>query len=216
VLGAATILGAFGAYQSALWGGNCLTNYNKGAITMNQANSQMLLGVQLIMMDGILFIESVSQRFLGKNLEQPGRAKIADYLDKELMQDDFLVAYAWAQKTGEPPFDFPGYAVGTPEHTAIAAKIEGYKDKPIPSYEQMRLASALAMSKEGQKLFAQGQKDNSTGDAFTLVTVFFTVVLFFAGMASVLRRFSFKVAFLVFAVAMLALASARMFMLPFA
>ena len=48
---------------------------------------------------------------------------------------------------------------------------------------------------------------SSLWDKFTLLTVFFTVTLFFAGLASVIRRFPIKTAFLGIAAVLLAYSS---------
>ncbi len=216
VIGLGTLLGAFSAYQSALWSGNCLTNYNQGAITMTQASASMLLGVQTVMIDGIMFIESGSQRLLAEGDEQPSRAKIAKYIEQELMLEDFKIPLAWAEKFNQNPFEFPGLKPGSRQHSALAKTFPEIKGKAVPSYEQMRLGQAQELMKKGQALFAQGQRDNANGDAFTLVTVFFTIVLFFGGLATVMRRFVLKTVFLAMAVAILAMSSFRLLSQPFA
>lgn len=70
-----------------------------------------------------------------------------------------------------------------------------------PKSEQERISKRL--SEEGNKLMKDGQEYNIRGDKFTLLTVFFTISLFFAGLSSVMRRFTIKTTFLGIATLML-------------
>lgn len=189
-LGIATCLGAFAAYQSTLHGGECLTKYNQGSILINQANSSMQLAVQTMLMDGIAWMEEKTQRTLGTELQQPSRVALADYWRRNL-SEDMQAAMTWAEQNDKIPFEHEPYING-------------------------RLADAQQLAERGTALFEEGQQANEHGDNFTLVTVLFTIVLFFGGMASVLDRLSLKLVFLFLAWLIMATSIWKLLTLPMA
>ncbi len=191
VLGLGTIAGAFAAYQSTLWDGLCAQKYNQAAIASSHASGQFLFGVQAIMLDGILFMEEKTQRSLGTALAQPSRVELANYWRDRVMSPELKTAMAWAE-----------------QHDTIFSENDTYLNG--------RIEGAVALSTEAENAIADGQRADDNGDGFTLCTVFFTVVLFFAGMASVMRRFPLKVFFLGMGSAMLGLSLVRLILLPFA
>jgi hypothetical protein len=85
-----------------------------------------------------------------------------------------------------------------------------------PEYEKKKDRVFRQLTDDGNKLIAEGQLANQRGDQFTLTTVLFTVTLFFAGLASTLRRNPIKIAFLAMSVAMMVYSLIQMFRTPFA
>jgi len=61
-LGITTILAAFGAYQSALWGGNQATGYTQAINTLGEANREMLRGVQERSFDTTVWMEEMKAK----------------------------------------------------------------------------------------------------------------------------------------------------------
>jgi hypothetical protein len=62
LLGVATVLGAYAAYQGSLWSGNCLTAYNQGTNTLGDANRELLRGVQEHSFDAVLWMENIKAK----------------------------------------------------------------------------------------------------------------------------------------------------------
>ena len=61
LLGLGTILAAFAAYQSALWGGNCLTAYNQAVIKFGDANREYLNGALATSFDTMVYLEYLKE-----------------------------------------------------------------------------------------------------------------------------------------------------------
>ncbi len=66
----------------------------------------------------------------------------------------------------------------------------------------------------GNTAINDGQRLNGFGDQRTLVTVLFTISMFFAGLARVLRRVSIRLVFLIFSVLVVANSAIQMSALP--
>lgn len=62
LLGVATMMGAYAAYEGSLWSGNCLTAYNQGTNKLGDANREMLRGVQEQSFDAVLWMENIKAR----------------------------------------------------------------------------------------------------------------------------------------------------------
>jgi len=196
ILGLATILSAWAGYQSSLWSGNSQTHYADGSNKLNEGNARFLLGVQMIMVDSMMSLESETQRALGLGLKQPARFLLAAGIEQG-MQEDFQKVLA---------------------QTRAFTKKTGKKQNPFehPAYTKARLGEAKLMRKQSTRLFSKAQAENNSSDAYILVTVFFAIVLFFAGMASVLRNTPQKIVFLTGSLATMLFALFKMLMLPIA
>ncbi|TNE51839.1 MAG: hypothetical protein EP343_02980 [Deltaproteobacteria bacterium] len=176
LLGLATIASAWSGYQAAVWSGNSQVSFIKASNTLNEGNARFLLGVQMMMADGNMYLQASSQYLLGKGLEEPARLALAKGIEST-MQKDFKKFVTWAKvqykKTGKPhnPFDNPEYLL-------------------------MRLGGAEAMRNKSNAIFKKGQEEGAFGDSYVLTVVFFSIVLFFAGMASVMRQRMLQITFL--------------------
>jgi hypothetical protein len=229
LLGIATVAAAFAAYQSALWGGNCLTAYNQAVIRFGDANREYLNGALATSFDTMVYLES---------LREDGRTK--EDVDK-MMSKDLVRASSWADKS----YEEKRLALGPVKVVEIEAEIEKKWDEfegaqaekqsqmlgeiadlekkvaylpflESDAYKNGKRAVGQAMEKEAQAKMAEGLKANGIGDSFTLATVYFAISLFFAGMASVLRDDKIKLVFLGGATVVFLLAFLRMLFLPFA
>ncbi|HVJ93914.1 MAG TPA: hypothetical protein VM580_29195, partial [Labilithrix sp.] len=69
LLGAATVLGAYAAYQSSLWGGNCQTAYMQGTNKLGEANREMLKSVQEQSFDAVVWMENLKAHEVAKAQE---------------------------------------------------------------------------------------------------------------------------------------------------
>jgi hypothetical protein len=223
ILGLATILSAIAAHQGDMWGGSALETYHKGTVKMNEATSASLLGVQFLVIDGITYLEFVSQAHLGEQEKSQPRIDLANYIEQRIMLDDFRVALTWAKaQNGKTPFEFPGLDEGTPEHQALTAVYKELEGVDLPSYQALRFGAGEKLRKEGEELFEEGeelfeegQEQDGTGDDFMMTTLYYTVALFFAGLAGTSKRLAIKVGFVAFGGAVMLLSFVKMMALPF-
>ncbi len=82
------------------------------------------------------------------------------------------------------------------------------------TYQRSKSEKYEQFVQKGDKLFKAGEEANTNGDKLTLATVFFTLALFFGGLASVLRHYPIKVAFLTIGTVVTIGATIYMFMTP--
>lgn len=231
LLGLGTILAAFAAYQSALWGGNCLTAYNQAVIKFGDANREYLNGALATSFDTMVYLEY---------LREDARTE-AD-VDK-MISKDMVRAIAWADQSYDTKIDalesgqeakiedtleakweeFDELEEGSAEQDKILAEIFELESKiaylpflESPRYRASRRAPGDNLAKEAQAKMEEGIRANGIGDAFTLVTVYFTISLFFAGLAAVLRKDQTRVALLGLSGLVFLLSVIRMLLLPFA
>lgn len=331
LLGIATVFGAYAAYQSSLWGGNCLTAYTEAGHKLAEANREMLRAVQEQSFDAVVWIENMkahevaaaaaahaeaahaeaahadAEHAEAAHAEPAAAAAVApepteDQRAQEIVQemdysDELSLpqklaklqkarthlndATKWADETYKKrmaalqPKDkleiakrILAYekelAAVEQQEMALAAKLGAVHDdvldeevlatalakdekaktelaaldvkwrdaqskidheferlaKPLffesPDYTKKQEASYKKLQAEGNKLMEDGQKYNVWGDKFTKVTVDFTIVLFFAGLASVLKRFPIRVAFVSAGLVVFVFALVQMLKVPFA
>ncbi|MCB1173902.1 MAG: hypothetical protein KDK39_10065 [Leptospiraceae bacterium] len=231
LLGLGTIFAAFAAYQSSLWGGNCLTAYNEAVIKFGDANREYLNGSMEVNFDTMVYLESLR--------ENP---RTTDDVEK-MMTRDLVRAISWADSN----YDKKTAALGKQEEAALEAqidqkwedfeeaegkddvqekllneievldqKISYYPFNTSPGYISNKRARGDALAKEAQAKMKEGLTANGIGDAFTLVTVYFTIALFFAGLASVLKNEQIKLAFVLFSTVVILFSLVRALFLPFA
>lgn len=263
IIGAATVCGAYSAYQSALWGGNCLSAYNQGVAALSEANASEMKGVQNSMFDTLTWMQyKIESRMAerdddimndgkyGANYHQ----RMAVQIKKQIMDERIRKAMAWSDlvnarldaRFANLPTDAEGYFTPEALRTIEAeypklledAKREAtekvYGSKPAATatededeegldfttpkdaaeYHRSLFKDADARRKESNAKFAEGQKANQTGDKFTLMTVLFTISLFFGGLAATIKRFRIRVVFVGVALVVLVAVAVSMVGLP--
>ena len=82
--------------------------------------------------------------------------------------------------------------------------------KRIDSY----FAEAQNKISEADELLEQGKKDNANGDAFGLVTVIYSVVLFMLGIVGMFKNIPNRMFILIVAIAAFVFATIYMFTIP--
>jgi len=194
LLGIATILGALSAYYSELWGGNMQSKYNSAISTLNEANT--------------LYLESLSDY---------NKADFDDFQD-----DYFYVQWKEAYEKGDEDTAYFKERM-TPEYgdllyaedydVAYEAYAAAYDEKM--SYFDANMDSSFVMMDSSKAMVGEGDKANEWGDTFTLATVFFTIVLFFGGMAAMTEKYKLKMVYVVFSLIMFAYSLYTMFSVPF-
>ncbi len=231
LLGLGTILAAFAAYQSALWGGNCLTAYNQAVIKFGDANREYLNGALATSFDTMVYLEYLR--------EDPRTAADVD----KMISKDMVRAISWADTSYDKKLEALEYGEESKIEGELEAKWEEFdeldenseeREKVLasiyeleakiaylpflesPRYRVARRAPGDALAKEAQAKMEEGIKANQIGDAFTLITVYFTIALFFAGLAAVLREDRTRLMLLGLSTVVFLFSLLRMILLPFA
>lgn len=169
MLGITALFSAGASWIASLHGGNQATNYALSNNLAAEGNSDYVQGMQLFTMDamhwneinGMMVEEKFNPTDDGKFEERIG------YVLKNCANQDFADAVVWAM--GE----------STDDNFVSPFDKEGF----IDTY----FADANAKLAESQKALEEGQKDNANGDAYNLVTVIFTVVLFLLGITGTFK-----------------------------
>ncbi len=182
IIGIATILAASSAYFSALWGGNMSQKYTGAVTNLTEASTLYLEGLSDLstqefrdFQDGIMYSQF-------RNADDKNDIELAD-LYKSYFSEPF-------RKVVEVD-DIGG------DYEATNAAYQEANDSIVTECHA-RLDSATVLWSASYGLINQGDEANANGDMFTLATVLFTVVLFFAGMSAAARRYRLKVIYMLF------------------
>lgn len=200
IIGAATVGAAWATYQESLYSGESLDRYNVGIAKLNDANTLNLEANNGFTFDMITWMEWESRTIAAESLRGDAakvEREIADAISQDFMEERMKDALSWAkeetknQKTLVHPTDSDTYAMAL-------------------------FGDTFQAREESDQAIDSARKASATGDQYTLITVFFTIVLFFAGIATVFKRDPIKLAMLVMAVLLLVGTGIRMFGLPVA
>ena len=171
-LGITALATAWASWIGSLHGGNQATNYTKSNNLSSEGNSMWNEASQNLMQDMITWNDineaNLNYQYAESKNDKAEMEKYQYQID-QLMSDncteEFLEAINWAmdQKENVTPFMKDGYT-------------ESY------------FAEAQATIEESDKLLEQGKKDNANGDAFGLVSVIYSVVLFMLGIVGTFKN----------------------------
>ena len=198
LLGLVTLLTAWATWIGSLHGGNQATNYTKsnniaadGNSRWNQAAQDLMSDMQLVDRINDIRIEHTYAEQNG-DLEEAEKCewKIDEILNNSA-SEELVEAMAWAdeQEDYASPFDMEGF---------------------VDSYFE---DAALTLA-EADEILKQGQEDNANGDAFGLVTVIYSIVLFLLGISSSFKSEKNKQALVIIGIVGTVLATAYMLTLP--
>ena len=158
VLAIAALATAWSSYQASLWDGIQSSNYTQASGSRTNAAQQRTAANQFRLAD-----LSVFENYIDATLE--GDQEVADFYFQRF-RDEFRVAYdAWIALD---PFNNPE-APPSPF--------------PMPEYELAQDAEAERLEARADTLFAEGEDANTFSDVYTLTTLLFAAVLFFAAIS---------------------------------
>ncbi|MFD0670865.1 hypothetical protein [Cohnella sp. GCM10027633] len=202
MLGVTALLTAWASWIGGLHGGNQAGNYAKGNNLSADGNSRWNEAAQTLMQDYLTYNAMNGMEIDQAYAIEQGNTEEADRLEWKKdemrganMTEEFQAAYDWAleqsNETGEhvTPFDQEGY---------------------LDSY----YADAQTVLDEAQVVMDQGEKDNTNGDAYGLVTVIYTVVLFILGIVSTFKGRSNRVGLTAVAIAAFLVTTIYMLTIP--
>ena len=196
LLGITAILTAWATWIGSLHSGNQSTNYTKSNNLSAMGNSMYNEAAQNYMQDVILW-NTINDYIFDRDLaEENGKTKDADMIDEKinlLIEDnctpEFEEAIDWAFAEEKSPFDKEGY-------------VDSY-------YEE-----ALATIDEADDLLEQGRQDNANGDAYGLVSVLYSVVLFMLGIVGIFKKLPNRMVVTIISAVLLVLATIYMITIP--
>ena len=197
-LGITALATAWASWIGSLHGGNQATNYATSNNLSSEGNSMYNEAAQSLMQDMMLWNEISDVLIESSYAEEKNDTEAVEKYDwklEKLLNDncsaELAQAITWAMEQGEDtsPFDK-----------------EGFTD----SY----FTDAKEMIAEADKLLEQGKKDNANGDAFGLVTVIYSVVLFLLGIVGTFKQLPNRYVILGVAIAGFLFATIFMFTIP--
>lgn len=193
LLGLTTILGAFAAYCSALWGGEMQSSYTQSVTVTNHGNT--------------IYLEALSD---------------LNSFEVNDMKDDIIYSQ-WKENTEkgdteDAAYFFTKLSPGLQKDLSEDPKDVSEYDKEQSAYLDSimaRMDEADHHNDSAKVLLTKGNGANKFGDDFTLCTVLFTVVLFFLGLASLKTHSTMQKTYVMLGVAIFVLSLIRMLTIPF-
>lgn len=197
-LGVTALATAWASWIGSLHGGNQATNYTTSNNLAADGNSLYNEAAQDLMQDMMLWNQISDARLDYAFAEENNDTLEMEKLDYKLTQlivdncsEELADAIDWADEQAEyaSPFDKEGF-------------VESYFE------------TALDRLAESEELLEQGKQDNAHGDAFGLVTVIYSVVLFMLGIVGTFKRLPNRFIILGAAIVGFLFATIFMFTLP--
>lgn len=179
LLGIAAVLTAWSAYRESLTSDLVLKNYSEQQAAIALANDAYIRAGQERQQELTLFVDAA---LAGAAAGEDGNTLAYDYLTEGIMSEELYAAFAWWRDAPEettPPTPF------VPENPAFAA---------LPS--EVLLAEGRAYDEQAEASRAAAEEADANSDRFDLANVFFAVVLFVAGLTTIVQRRSIQIGFL--------------------
>lgn len=196
-LGITALATAWASWIGSLHGGNQATNYTSSNNYAAQGNSMYNEAAQKLMQDMILWNDISDVRIDYAFAQETNNTEEMDKLAWKQEQlyvdncsDEMMDAINWADAQGDAsPFDKEGF---------------------VDSYFE----DAYATLDESQALLEQGKMDNANGDAFGLVTVIYSVILFMLGIAGTFKNLPNRILIVAIAIVGFVIGTIYMFTIP--
>jgi len=195
-LGITALLTAWASWIGSLHGGNQATNYTKSNNLASEGNSEYNAGLQTYLSDLMTWNTLMEYTFEQEIAEAEGdsgksqliQEKIDSYIEQN-GSDTLIEACGQMTDDMNSPFEVPGM-------------LDKY-------YE-----TANVLLEQSREILEEGQRDNSHGDAYNLVNVIYSVVLFMLGIVGIFKKLPNRTVVLFIAVIGLVLATIYMITIP--
>ncbi len=195
-LGITALLTAWATWIGSLHGGNQSTNYTKSNNLASEGNAEYNAGMQLYLSDLMAWNTMLEYSF-----DKQLAAAAGQTLEVQLIEGK-LSTYA-EQNCSAIMIE----AIGKmDENMTSPFEVEGTMEKYFEAANEL-----LAQSRE---LLEEGQRDNANGDAYNLVNVIYSVVLFMLGIVGIFKSLPNRAVVLVIAIIGVLLATIYMFTIP--
>ena len=196
-LGVTMLLSAWAAWISSLHSGNQSINFTKSNNIASEGTAEYNIGMQLYLSDYMAWNVAKEYYYELEAAKAEGdqtkteliSEKIESFKDQSV-SDILAEGVDWMEDNNEDnPFKMPGMT-------------EKYFE------------SAQEKMDRSQELLEEGMRDNTKGDSFSLVTVFYSLTLFLLGIVAVFKNRRIKIALLVVATGFLVLGFIYMCTIP--
>ncbi len=195
-LGITALLTAWATWIGSLHGGNQATNYTKSNNLASEGNSEYNAGMQMYLSDLMAWNTMMDYAFDKVLAEADGKDAEAELIQEKLnnfieqnSSEILINAFNSMTEDMNSPFEVPGM---------------------MSEY----FVTANELLEESRAALEEGQRDNSNGDAYNLVNVIYSVVLFMLGIVGIFKRIPNRTVVLFIAVIGLVLATIYMFTIP--
>lgn len=181
LLGMAAVLTAWSAYRASLTSDLVLKNYSEQQAATALANDAYIRSGQERQQELTLFVDAAVEAN-----KEDGSATLFNYLTQGIMSKELYAAFKWWQEEPEkttPPTPF------VPENPEF---------ENLPS--EVLLAEGQANDDKAEVSRVAAEKADADSDRFDLANVFFAVVLFVAGLTTIVQRRSIQIGFLALSV----------------
>lgn len=216
LLGVTALLTAWCAWIGSLHGGVQATSYTTSNNLSSEGNSEYVAGMQQMNQDMLLWNDiSDMQLNINFNLENENELEVSKtcyqlfYKLEENLSEHMANAIGWSNLTEEQKTD---------PQTAVLAWMEMDEAYITPfsneEYNAVYLEYANELLYESELQLEQGKEANANGDAYGLVTVIYSVVLFLLGIVSTFKKNTNKYALIGFAFVAFLFATIYMATLP--
>ncbi len=199
VLGLSTVGAAYAAYQAARYDGNALDAYSDSLVKTNDTNAAELQASQKLTMDMLSFNQFKALQLATAQAKTPEDQQTVYAISVVFQDESFSGTFAKAVKWSEDTYEQKKEVVSPAKYEPYVKELE---------------APALEIRKQRDVALDTARNFGEMGDQFTLMTVLFTIVLFFTGIAAVFKRDPVKITLLVAASVLLLATAARLFTLP--
>lgn len=222
IIGLATVFGAWASFQSSIWAGDGIENFNKGLNLMVEANGKTIQGYQTYSLDMLALNEyrkaggiSFSANDIKNKVMSPSMKKSiqwSDEVNKRVMEEFAAISQkanpnmseqeqkALFDKFMEKVEKIKEQVTKEVYDTEVKEEIESWEiqsPRTDPNYEKALFEEANKLREESEKVTESALYASKIDDKYTLLTVFFTVVLFFAGISTTIKKEQLKIAFII-------------------
>ncbi|MCR4720993.1 MAG: hypothetical protein K5655_04630 [Lachnospiraceae bacterium] len=198
-LGITAILTAWASWIGSLHGGNQATNYTKSNNVSAEGNSEYNSAYQLYLSDQLAWNTMSEYNFDLEIANAKGDEISAQLIEEKL--DSYI-----QDNCSENMYEAFEEMRKMTDDINSPFEVEGMVDKYFETANEL-----LA---ESQALLEEGQRDNANGDAYNLVNVIYSLVLFMLGIIGVFKKIPNRAVVLIIAVVCLILATVYMCTIP--
>lgn len=195
-LGITALLTAWATWIGSLHGGNQSTNYTKSNNVASEGNAEYNSAMQMYLSDLMAWNTAIDYQLDAQVARLKGNEEEAQIYENKMQvymtqncSEIMVNAILKMDESMTSPFE-----------------VEGVVDQYFEKANEL-----LAQS---QELLEEGQRDNANGDAYNLVNVIYSVVLFLLGIVGVFKSLPNRAVVLIIAIVGVVLATIYMFTIP--
>jgi hypothetical protein len=194
LLSLAGLTSAWASYQAALWGGIQASHYARASAKVTEASRLSIVDGQAVGTDTAMFLAWL-------NAAADGDAKRMLFFERHFSPELMVLFVPWR--------------AALPEDVRTAAVQDG-PPPPLPRSQHAEGKAAKALQKAADAEFIEGDRANDIGDRYVATTVVLSTVLFLGGISPILRRDSMRMAMLLLAALLGAVAAGFIVSFPVA